>query len=122
MGFCQDIVDDIYCLGVIGVLDRSFTDKAEPWSNALWMAGVSIDLHENIQSIRDVRQQIKALEAKGPSTDENEEKAKSAQLTKLTTKLHWLKVTTVKLSGDFMFCGKYSLSFTFIDFIDPNSL
>ncbi|KAF9350633.1 hypothetical protein BGX34_001072 [Mortierella sp. NVP85] len=115
LGFCQDIVDDIYCLGVIGVLDRSFTDKAEPWSNALWMAGVSIDLHENIQSIRDVRQQIKALEAKGPSIDENEEKARSAQLTKLTTKLHWLKVTTVKLSGDFMFCAYDNLHCSFSD-------
>lgn len=105
LGFCQDIVDDIYCLGVIGVLDRSFTDKAEPWSNALWLVGVSIDLHENFQTIRDVKQQIKALEEKR-SSDDDEEKIRT-QHTKLTTKLHWLQVSTVKLGGDFMFCGEY---------------
>ncbi|KAG0222646.1 hypothetical protein BGX31_008970 [Mortierella sp. GBA43] len=115
LGFCQDIVDDIYCLGVIGVLDRSFTDKAEPWSNALWMVGVTIDLHENIQSIRDVKRQIRALEAKGPCASEEEMKARSAQHTKLTTKLHWLKVTTVKLGGDFMFCAYDNLHCSFSD-------
>ncbi|KAG0322822.1 hypothetical protein BGZ99_003134 [Dissophora globulifera] len=118
LGFCQDISDDIYCLGVIGVLDRSFTDKAEPWSNRLWMAGVSIDLHENLQSIRDVRKQIKALEMKKPSNDsDNEEelKAWSAQHTKLTTKVHWLQVTTVKLGGDFLFCAYDNLHCSFSD-------
>ncbi|KAG0306387.1 hypothetical protein BGZ98_002463 [Dissophora globulifera] len=118
LGFCQDISDDIYCLGVIGVLDRSFTDKAEPWSNRLWMAGVSIDLHENLQSIRDVRKQIKALEMKKPSNDsdsEEELKAWSAQHTKLTTKVHWLQVTTVKLGGDFLFCAYDNLHCSFSD-------
>ncbi|KAF9947282.1 hypothetical protein BGZ65_008950, partial [Modicella reniformis] len=103
LGFCQDIVDDVCCLGAIGVLDRSFTEKAEPWSNALWMAGVSIDLHENLQTIQDVKRQIKTLEA-NPCANEDEKRARQAQHTKLTTKLHWLQVTTVKVGGDFLFC------------------
>jgi len=105
LGFCQDISDDIYCLGVIGVLDRSFSDKAEPWSNRLWMIGVSIDLHENLQSIMDVRRQIKTLE-KTKEILEEKEQARCATLAQLSNKLHWLQVTTVKLGGDFMFCGK----------------
>ncbi|KAG0373900.1 hypothetical protein BGX24_011103 [Mortierella sp. AD032] len=122
MGFVQDIADDIYCLGVIGVLDRSFSDKAEPWSNRLWMAGVTIDLHENLQTIRDVRKQIKALEAQMASAtiDDGEKaaeqlKARQVQHVKLTTKLHWLKVTTVKLGGDFLFCGYDNLHCSFSD-------
>ncbi|KAF9277470.1 hypothetical protein BGZ68_009260 [Mortierella alpina] len=116
LGFVQDISDDIYCLGVIGVLDRSFTDKAEPWSNRLWMVGVSIDLHENLQTIRDVRRQIKAVEQNLTlgGSDEDEE-AWRAQYTKLSTKLHWLQVTTVKLGGDFLFCGYDNLHCTFSD-------
>ncbi|KAF9964718.1 Peroxisomal membrane protein PMP27 [Mortierella alpina] len=116
LGFVQDISDDIYCLGVIGVLDRSFTDKAEPWSNRLWMVGVSIDLHENLQTIRDVRRQIKAVEQKltlGGSHEDEE--AWRAQYTKLSTKLHWLQVTTVKLGGDFLFCGYDNLNCSFSD-------
>ncbi|KAG0271236.1 hypothetical protein BGZ95_000967 [Linnemannia exigua] len=122
LGFVQDIADDIYCLGVIGVLDRSFSDKAEPWSNRLWMIGVSIDLHENLQTIRDVRKQIKSLEAQMASAtiDDGEKaaeqlKARQAQHVKLTTKLHWLKVTTVKLGGDFLFCGYDNLHCSFSD-------
>ncbi|KAF9927860.1 hypothetical protein FBU30_002823 [Linnemannia zychae] len=117
IGFVQDIADDIYCLGVIGVLDRSFADKAEPWSNRLWMVGVTIDLHENLQTIRDVRKQIKALEAQMVCRNRNAEKDEilQAQHTKLTTKLHWLKVTTVKLGGDFLFCGYDNLHCSFSD-------
>ncbi|KAF9913225.1 hypothetical protein BX616_010132 [Lobosporangium transversale] len=119
LGFVQDISDDIYCLGAIGVLDRDFTDKAEPWSNRLWMMGVSIDLHENLQSIRDVKEQIKALESKIHSSDkeeEEEERAKAvAQHLKLRTKLHWLQVTTVKLGGDFLFCAYDNLHCSFSD-------
>ncbi|KAG9322275.1 hypothetical protein KVV02_006698 [Mortierella alpina] len=116
LGFVQDISDDIYCLGVIGVLDRSFTDKAEPWSNRLWMVGVSIDLHENLQTIRDVRRQIKAVEQNLTlgGSDEDVESWR-AQYTKLSTKLHWLQVTTVKLGGDFLFCGYDNLHCTFSD-------
>ncbi|KAF9907387.1 hypothetical protein EC991_010947 [Linnemannia zychae] len=124
LGFVQDIADDIYCLGVIGVLDRSFSDKAEPWSNRLWMVGVTIDLHENLQTIRDVRKQIKALDAQiasftvttnGGEKDAEQLKAHQAQKVKLTTKLHWLKVTTVKLGGDFLFCGYDNLHCSFSD-------
>ncbi|KAF9294090.1 Peroxisomal membrane protein PMP27 [Mortierella antarctica] len=107
IGFVQDISDDIYCLGVIGVLDRSFADKAEPWSNRLWMVGVSIDLHENLQSIWDVKQQIKALQG--------EDEKVVAQRAKLENKLHWLQVTTVKLSGDFLFCAYDNLHCSFSD-------
>ncbi|KAF9110841.1 hypothetical protein BGX27_005831 [Mortierella sp. AM989] len=115
-GFVQDIADDICCLGGIGVLDRSFADKAEPWSNRLWMMGVSIDLHENLQSIRDVKKQIQALEMKAlHHKSEEEEKAWTAQHVKLTTKLHWLKVTTVKLGGDFLFCAYDNLHCSFSD-------
>ncbi|KAG0198949.1 hypothetical protein BGX28_007692 [Mortierella sp. GBA30] len=117
LGFVQDITDDIYCLGVIGVLDRSFADKAEPWSNRLWMVGVSIDLHENLQSIRDVQRQIKGIEKnlmQGGGSEE-EERAWRAQYTKLSTKLHWLQVTTVKLGGDFLFCGYDNLHCSFSD-------
>ncbi|KAF9995352.1 hypothetical protein BGZ79_010962 [Entomortierella chlamydospora] len=117
IGFVQDIADDIYCLGVIGVLDRSFSDKAEPWSNRLWMMGVTIDLHENYQSIRDVKEHIRALELKAIEghKSEEEEKAWTAQHVKLTTKLHWLKVTTVKLGGDFLFCAYDNLHCSFSD-------
>ena len=116
LGFVQDISDDIYCLGVIGVLDRSFTDKAEPWSNRLWMVGVSIDLHENLQTIRDVRRQIKVIEQNLTLGGSNaDEEAWRAQYTKLSTKLHWLQVTTVKLGGDFLFCGYDNLHCTFSD-------
>ncbi|KAG0074813.1 Peroxisomal membrane protein PMP27 [Podila epicladia] len=107
IGFVQDISDDIYCLGVIGVLDRSFADKAEPWSNRLWMVGVSIDLHENLQSIWDVKQQIKSLQG-------DDEKI-VIQRSKLENKLHWLQVTTVKLSGDFLFCAYDNLHCSFSD-------
>ncbi|KAF9316394.1 Peroxisomal membrane protein PMP27 [Podila horticola] len=107
IGFVQDISDDIYCLGVIGVLDRSFADKAEPWSNRLWMVGVSIDLHENLQSIWDVKKQIKALQG--------EDEKVVAQRAKLENKLHWLQVTTVKLSGDFLFCAYDNLHCSFSD-------
>ncbi|KAF9199823.1 hypothetical protein BGZ59_003677 [Podila verticillata] len=110
IGLVQDISDDIYCLGVIGVLDRSFSDKAEPWSNRLWMVGVSIDLHENLQSIWDVKKQIKALQG---SEEENEKVV--AQRAKLENKLHWLQVTTVKLSGDFLFCAYDNLHCSFSD-------
>lgn len=122
LGFVQDISDDIYCLGVIGVLDRNFADKAEPWSNRLWMVGVSIDLHENLQTIRDVRKQIKALEAQMAiegGHDVEQDKSRQAQHAKLTTKLHWLKVTTIKLGGDFLFCGKFS-SFVPFEHADDN--
>ncbi|KAF9108891.1 hypothetical protein BGX29_003821 [Mortierella sp. GBA35] len=120
LGFVQDISDDIYCLGVIGVLDRSFADKAEPWSNRLWMIGVSIDLHENLQTIRDVRKQIKALEAQlslsgNSEVDAEQDKVLEEKYVKLTTKLHWLKVTTVKLGGDFLFCGYDNLHCSFSD-------
>ncbi|KAK5821744.1 hypothetical protein F5H01DRAFT_411462 [Linnemannia elongata] len=118
LGFVQDISDDIYCLGVIGVLDRNFADKAEPWSNRLWMVGVSIDLHENLQTIRDVRKQIKALEAQMAiegGHDVEQDKSRQAQHAKLTTKLHWLKVTTIKLGGDFLFCGYDNLHCSFSD-------
>ncbi|KAG0282828.1 Peroxisomal membrane protein PMP27 [Linnemannia gamsii] len=118
LGFVQDISDDIYCLGVIGVLDRSFSDKAEPWSNRLWMVGVTVDLHENLQTIRDVRKQIKALEAQMVAEggqDAEQDISRQAQLVKLTTKLHWLKVTTVKLGGDFLFCGYDNLHCSFSD-------
>ncbi|KAF9141788.1 Peroxisomal membrane protein PMP27 [Mortierella sp. GBA39] len=118
LGFVQDISDDIYCLGVIGVLDRNFSDKAEPWSNRLWMVGVSIDLHENLQTIRDVRKQITALEVQMAiegDQDVEQEKSRQAQHVKLTTKLHWLKVTTVKLGGDFLFCGYDNLHCSFSD-------
>ncbi|KAG0367842.1 hypothetical protein BC939DRAFT_438426 [Gamsiella multidivaricata] len=115
LGLCQDISDDIYCLGTIGVLDRSFADKAEPWSNRLWMAGVSIDLHENLQSIWDVKKQIKALESDAPAETEEEAEARIAQYTKLRTKLHWLQVTTVKLGGDFLFCAYDNLHCSFSD-------
>ncbi|KAF9433974.1 Peroxisomal membrane protein PMP27 [Entomortierella beljakovae] len=117
IGFAQDISDDIYCLGVIGVLDRSFADKAEPWSNRLWMVGVTIDLHENLQSIRDVRNQVRAHEQKALDIQMNEEelKAWTAQHVKLTTKLHWLKVTTFKLGGDFLFCAYDNLHCSFSD-------
>ncbi|KAF9196447.1 hypothetical protein BGZ49_002814 [Haplosporangium sp. Z 27] len=118
IGLVQDISDDIYCLGVIGVLDRSFADKAEPWSNRLWMVGVTIDLHENFQSIRDVKKQIRALESKRTIEgfkSREEEEAWNAQHVKLTTKLHWLKVTTVKLGGDFLFCAYDNLHCSFSD-------
>ncbi|KAF8955669.1 hypothetical protein BGZ46_002575 [Entomortierella lignicola] len=118
IGLVQDISDDIYCLGVIGVLDRSFADKAEPWSNRLWMVGVTIDLHENFQSIRDVKKQIRALESKRVAEgfkSREEEEAWNAQHVKLTTKLHWLKVTTVKLGGDFLFCAYDNLHCSFSD-------
>ncbi|KAF9150815.1 Peroxisomal membrane protein PMP27 [Linnemannia schmuckeri] len=118
LGFVQDISDDIYCLGVIGVLDRNFADKAEPWSNRLWMVGVTIDLHENLQTIWDVRKQIKALEAQMAiegGQDAEYDKSHQAQHVKLTTKLHWLKVTTVKLGGDFLFCGYDNLHCSFSD-------
>ncbi|KAF9184761.1 Peroxisomal membrane protein PMP27 [Haplosporangium sp. Z 767] len=121
LGFIQDISDDICCLSTIGVLDRSFSDKAEPWSCRLWMAGVTIDLHENLQTIRDVRKQIKSLEHtmmqrdSDQEKDDEERKALSAQYTKLTTKLHWLQVTTVKLTGDFLFCGYDYLHCSFSD-------
>ncbi|KAF8924583.1 hypothetical protein BGZ58_001655 [Dissophora ornata] len=122
LGFCQDISDDIYCLGVIGVLDRSFADKAEPWSNRLWMVGVSIDLHENLQSIRDVKKQIKALEMKMSSSsscaeddNDSEQLAWNKQHSKLTTKLHWLQVTTAKLGGDFLFCAYDNMHYSFSD-------
>ncbi|KAF9418009.1 hypothetical protein BGZ94_009806 [Podila epigama] len=109
IGLVQDISDDIYCLGVIGVLDRSFADKAEPWSNRLWMVGVSIDLHENLQSIRDVKKQIKALQ------ENPDDVQKAAQVAKLESKLHWLQVTTVKLGGDFLFCAYDNLHCSFSD-------
>ncbi|KAF8938150.1 Peroxisomal membrane protein PMP27 [Haplosporangium gracile] len=118
LGFVQDISDDIYCLGVIGVLDKNFADKAEPWSNRLWMVGVTIDLHENLQTIRDVRKQIKALEAQMAiegGQDAERDISCQAQHLKLTTKLHWLKVTTVKLGGDFLFCGYDNLHCSFSD-------
>ncbi|GJJ72216.1 hypothetical protein EMPS_04573 [Entomortierella parvispora] len=114
LGFCQDISDDIYCLGVIGVLDRSFSDKAEPWSNRLWMVGVSIDLHENLQSIIDVRRQIKTLRMTKEISEEKEQ-ARCAKLVQLSNKLHWLQVTTVKLGGDFLFCGYDNLHCSFSD-------
>ncbi|KAG0041673.1 hypothetical protein BGZ83_001459 [Gryganskiella cystojenkinii] len=118
LGFCQDISDDIYCLGVIGVLDRSFSDKAEPWSNRLWMIGVSIDLHENLQSIMDVRRQIKALENScniGKEGTVEGEESRRVKLAQLGNKLHWLQVTTVKLGGDFLFCGYDNLHCSFSD-------
>ena len=118
LGFCQDISDDIYCLGVIGVLDRSFADKAEPWSNRLWMVGVSIDLHENLQSIMDVRRQIKTLEnSKIEDTTAEHEESRRVKLTQLGNKLHWLQVTTVKLGGDFLFCGEFSILFYLISLV-----
>jgi hypothetical protein len=123
LGFVQDISDDIYCLGVIGVLDRSFSDKAEPWSNRLWMVGVTIDLHENLQTIRDVRKQIKALEAQIATEggqDVEQDKSRQAQYIKLTTKLHWLKVTTVKLGGDFLFCGKFYSLHSYFEYAKSN--
>ncbi|KAF9577732.1 hypothetical protein BGW38_006869 [Lunasporangiospora selenospora] len=120
LGLCQDISDDIYCLGVIGFLDRSFTDKAEPWSNRLWMVGVSIDLHENLQSVCDARDEIRELKAEiracsltGRVKEEETLEKKQQRLVKLERKLHWLQVTTVKLSGDFMFCGYDNLHCSF---------
>ncbi|KAG0251574.1 hypothetical protein BG011_007512 [Mortierella polycephala] len=121
LGFVQDISDDICCLSTIGVLDKSFLDKAGPWSCRLWMAGVTIDLHENLQTIRDVRKQIESLKHtmmqrdSDQGKDDEERKALSAQYTKLTTKLHWLQVTTVKLTGDFLFCGYDNLHCSFSD-------
>ncbi|KAI1318646.1 hypothetical protein EDD11_006147 [Mortierella claussenii] len=115
LGLVQDISDDIYCLGVIGVLDREFADKAEPWSNRLWMIGVTIDLHENLQTIRDVRKQLRVLENRPKCENEEEERTRLAQETKLRTKLHWLQVTTVKLGGDFLFCAYDNLHCSFSD-------
>ncbi|KAG0242140.1 Peroxisomal membrane protein PMP27 [Actinomortierella wolfii] len=107
LGFVQDIADDLYCLGSIGVLDKVWADKSEPWSIYLWMVGVTIDLHENLQSIYDARQQLKRIACeKGKESPEYEKQAR---------KVHWLQVTTVKLGGDFLFCAYDALHCSFSD-------
>ncbi|KAF9974984.1 hypothetical protein BGZ73_001477 [Actinomortierella ambigua] len=107
LGFVQDIADDLYCLGSIGVLDKVWADKSEPWSIYLWMVGVTIDLHENLQSIYDARKQLKRIVA--------EKGTESPEYAKQARKIHWLQVTTVKLGGDFLFCGYDALHCSFSD-------
>jgi hypothetical protein len=43
---------------------------------------------------------------------EEKEEARRVKLAQLGSKLHWLQVTTVKLGGDFLFCGKDPLPFS----------
>ncbi|KAG0270125.1 hypothetical protein DFQ27_000426 [Actinomortierella ambigua] len=107
LGLVQDIADDLYCLGSIGVLDKVWADKSEPWSIYLWMVGVTIDLQENLQSIYDARQQLKQIAA--------EKGRESPEYAKQARKIHWLQVTTVKLGGDFLFCSYDALHCSFSD-------
>jgi len=93
--FC-DIFDDLYCLGKIGVLDKSVARRAEPIAIKLWFISIVLDIHEIIYRIWAINEK----------TNKSKGKLSENDLEKLKDKNYWLYVSLVKLSMDFLFCGK----------------
>ncbi|CAG8517076.1 13542_t:CDS:2 [Funneliformis mosseae] len=48
VGFFNDIFDDLYCLGKVGILDKSVAKRSEPIALKLWFVNIILDIHELI--------------------------------------------------------------------------
>ncbi|RIA85019.1 peroxisomal biogenesis factor 11 [Glomus cerebriforme] len=103
-GILNDIFDDLYCLGKIGILDRSVAKRAEPIAIKLWFINIVFDIHEIIFRIWLLNEKTK----------KSKEKLSENDLKKLKDKKHWLYISLVKLTMDFGFCGYdlFELSFS----------
>ncbi|CAG8495937.1 19993_t:CDS:2 [Rhizophagus irregularis] len=44
----NDFFDDLYCLGKVGILDKSVAKRAEPIAIKLWFLNIIMDIHEVI--------------------------------------------------------------------------
>jgi len=96
IGIFNDIFDDLYCLGKIGILDKSVAKRAEPIAIKLWFINIILDIHEIIFRIWLLNEKIK----------QPKEKLTKSDLEKLKDRKYWLCISLAKLTMDFGFCGK----------------
>ncbi|CAB4382346.1 hypothetical protein RhiirA5_496989 [Rhizophagus irregularis] len=101
----NDFFDDLYCLGKVGILDKSVAKRAEPIAIKLWFLNIIMDIHEVIFRIWYLNEQTKKSKGKLSEND----------IEKLKDKKYWLYASLVKLSMDFSFCGYDLFECTFSD-------
>ncbi|GBB99598.1 hypothetical protein RclHR1_03580005 [Rhizophagus clarus] len=101
----NDIFDDLFCLGKVGILDKSVAKRSEPIAIKLWFLNIIMDIHEVIFKIWYLNKQTK--KSKGKLSDNDIEKLKD--------KKYWLYVSLVKFSMDLGFCGYDLFECTFSD-------
>ncbi|CAB4435689.1 unnamed protein product [Rhizophagus irregularis] len=101
----NDFFDDLYCLGKVGILDKSVAKRAEPIAIKLWFLNIIMDIHEVIFRIGYLNEQTKKSKGKLSEND----------IEKLKDKKYWLYASLVKLSMDFSFCGYDLFECTFSD-------
>ncbi|CAG8657126.1 9444_t:CDS:2, partial [Funneliformis caledonium] len=105
VGFFNDIFDDLYCLGKVGILDKSVAKRSEPIALKLWFVNIILDIHELIFRIWSLNEKTK----------KSKEKLSENELEKLKDRKYWLYISLVKFIMDFCFCGYDLFGYTFSD-------
>jgi hypothetical protein len=91
IGITNDVVDDIICLSILGVLESSYITKCTPISDRLWYSSIFIDIHSNWV---DTMGLIESYDT------ELNSKAKD----KIAQKIFMARISLMKLLADFVFC------------------
>lgn len=86
----NDLLDDIICLGKLGLLDKKWVEWASPLSDRCWFASLFIDIHENVLNTTKIVQKL--------------EIAPNEMRGELVQKLFLQRVSLAKLGCDFVFC------------------
>ena len=92
------LADDIFCFYKMGLVGHSLGKKAELIAIYCWFAGILHDLHENVQSLKELRRQ----QSKCIAVDNNNNNNNS-----LDEKVFTTQISIVKLIMDGVFCGTY---------------
>nr|CAG8516059.1 15028_t:CDS:2 [Entrophospora candida]CAG8648266.1 13001_t:CDS:2 [Entrophospora candida] len=102
-GIFNDIFDDLYCLGKIGILDKSVAVRAEPIAIRLWFFGIMLDINDIIYRIRLTNQEINNINIE-KSANVEKIKNNNLELKLLKDKKFMLYNNLIKLFADFIFC------------------
>ncbi|CAG8543203.1 8293_t:CDS:2 [Paraglomus brasilianum] len=94
-GMGNDILDDLYCLGKIGILSKETARRVEPIAIAVWFVTIWLDIHELLWNVWQLKK--KMARAKGRCSEE--------ECKKMEEKMFWLKHGLLKMLADLSFCG-----------------
>ena len=109
------VVDDIYTLSVMGVLDKEWKARTETLCSTLWMLSVILDIHEIIQKrqvllvarkdlMRSHKAQNLELINAGATVADTDLLAQADEMEAIEEKLRICYLSVGKLSMDFLYC------------------
>ncbi|ODQ52674.1 hypothetical protein SAICODRAFT_19474 [Saitoella complicata NRRL Y-17804] len=101
LSISNDVLDDIYCLGRVGVFRKEVRDWADIWANRAWFTGTLFDLRLNFHSQAKLAAKVEAKRQILMEQKVSDEEY-SKQMGALQNELFWVRMSGYKLLCD---CG-----------------